>query len=177
MGQKVNPKGFRIGKIYNWSSVWFSDKNYKELLKQDILIRKFVSKELKEAAVEKVIIERPTGETVVNIFTAKPGVAIGRSGAGVEELKKKLRQKFLTGKQTLNINIKEVERPALSSAIVMQGVIADLERRVPFRRAVKQALSKVLRAGAQGVKVIVSGRLNGSEIARRETLTHGKIPL
>ncbi len=177
MGQKVHPTGFRLGGIYTWNSLWYSSKNYSRLLREDILLRKFILAELKEASVEKIIIERPAGDLVLNIYTAKPGVVIGRSGAGVEELKKKLRQKFFTTKQSLNINIKEVERPSLSAALVLQGVISDLERRVPFRRAVKQAINKVQRAGAQGVKVIVSGRLNGAEIARRETLSHGKIPL
>ena len=162
MGQKVHPTGFRLEASIR-GILFGIQVRIIRLLREDILLRKFILAELKEASVEKIIIERPAGDLVLNIYTAKPGVVIGRSGAGVEELKKKLRQKFFTTKQSLNINIKEVERPSLSAALVLQGVISDLERRVPFRRAVKQAINKVQRAGAQGVKVIVSGRLNGAD--------------
>ncbi len=178
MGQKVNPKGYRLGIIFNWNSIWYADKkNFKVYLKQDILTRKFIMKELKDAGVEKVIIERPSGEIVINIYSARPGVIIGRAGSGVEELKRKIKKNFIHGKETMNINIKEVERPALSSSLVAQGIIADLEKRIPFRRTVKQAMSKVQRAGALGVKVIVGGRLNGAEIARSEMISVGKVPL
>lgn len=177
MGQKVNPKGFRIGKIYTWNSLWFSEKNYVSFLKQDLSIRKFLLDALKEAAVEKIIIERGAGDVKINVYTAKPGVVIGRAGSGIEDLKKKIQQKFFAPKQNININIKEVERPALSSSIVMQNVIADLEKRVPFRKAIKQAIGRVERAGAPGAKIMVSGRLNGAEIARVESITYGKIPL
>lgn len=177
MGQKVNPKIFRMGITQNWGSIWYADKNYAQFLEEDIKMRKFILKEFKSSLVEKVIIERSSATLTINVFAVKPGIIIGRSGAGIEEFKKKLVKKFNLEKKALNINIKEVERPFLSSCIVMQGVIADLEKRIPFRRAVKQAISKVERAGALGVKIIVSGRLNGVDIARRETFASGKIPL
>jgi small subunit ribosomal protein S3 len=178
MGHKVNPKGFRIGRIYPWNSLWFvGRKEFGNVLRNDVLMRKFIMNELKEAGIEKVQVERLSGEVVVNITAARPGVVIGRAGSGVEELKKKLLKNFVENKIKLTINIKEVERPSLSSPLVLQAIIQDLEKRIPFRRAMKQAIAKVQRAGGQGVKVVVSGRLNGAEIARTETLSVGKVPL
>lgn len=177
MGQKVNPKIFRIGPLYSWDSKWFSKKDYIKFLKEDILIKDFLIEELKEAAVAKIEIERSGNNMVITIYSARPGVIIGRGGQGVEELKRKIKSKFLPSKISLNLNILEVTNPNLSAEIVLQSIISDLEKRVPFRRVVKQAIARVEKAGAKGVKIIVAGRLDGIEIARSETLGSGKLPL
>ncbi|MFA5021637.1 MAG: 30S ribosomal protein S3 [Patescibacteria group bacterium] len=177
MGHKVHPKIFRIGTLYGWNSKWFSRKDYSKFLRQDILIKKFLAKELKDAAVAQIDIERSATVTTVIIHSAKPGVIIGRGGQGVEDLKKKIKAKFLDPKSSLNINIKEVSNPNLVSELIVQAIIADIEKRIPYRRAMKQAIGKVEKANAKGIKVIISGRLNGAEIARTETLTSGSLPL
>jgi len=177
MGQKVHPKIFRIGLIYDWNSKWYSKKNYSTFLKQDIQIRKFIPKELKDASIARIEVERSANSITVIIYSAKPGIIIGRGGKGVEELKEKIVKQFLPPKTTLNINIQEVKNPNLSSEIVVQSMIADLEKRMPYRRVMKQTISRIEKAGAKGVKVIVSGRLNGVEIARTETLKSGRLPL
>ncbi len=177
MGQKVNPKIFRIGTLYGWTSKWISQKNYCRFLQEDVLIKKYLKKELKEAGVDRVEIERSPNLITIIIHAAKPGLIIGRGGQGAEELKKKLKGKFLGPKVNLNVNINEVERPHLSAEIVLNQMIADIEKRIPYRRTMKQAISRVERAGALGVKVKMSGRLDGAEIARRETLTSGNLPL
>lgn len=184
MGQKVHPKIFRIKINKTWDSKWFSDKNFPELLKQDIKIRKFILTKFKEAGVSKVDIERAAAGISVNIHCGRPGIIIGRGGQGAENLKKEIHNKFLKdsfsrkkGIKNININILEVSKPGLDAAIILSQVIADLEKRIPFRRAVKQAIGRAEKAGAQGVKIIVAGRLNGVEIARTETFSSGKIPL
>lgn len=177
MGHKVNPKIFRIGQLQQWTSKWFSSRDYAKLLQQDVLIRDFLGRELKDAAMARVDIERSASHLTVIIHTAKPGVIIGRGGQGVEELKKKIQRQFLDGKTAFTITIKEVGDPGLSAELVVQSVIADLEKRVAFRRVMKQAVGRVEKAGAQGVKVMVAGRLNGSEIARTEKLNSGSLPL
>lgn len=180
MGHKSNPKILRIGINKTWPSRWFaSGKKYIVNLQEDTKLRRFVMRELREAGVDKVEIERGADKVSINIFTAKPGVIIGRGGAGIEELKKKIHTKFLKRfrPQNVHVNVTEVDRPHLSAQIVAQGMILELEKRVPFRKVMKQAMGKVERAGALGVKVAVGGRLNGAEIARTEVLTSGKIPL
>ncbi len=177
MGHKVHPKIFRIGELYTWDSKWFSRRDYAKFLQQDILIRKFFKKELKDAAVAQVEIERSPTSTTVIIHSAKPGIIIGRGGQGVEELKKKIKDQFLDLKSSLNINIKEVSNPNISAELIVQSMVADIEKRVPFRRVMKQAIARVGRTDAKGMKVIVAGRLNGAEIARSETLTSGSLPL
>lgn len=180
MGQKVNPKIIRMGITRTWNSKWFSrGKQFTKNLEQDIKVRKFLIKELKEAGVDRVEIERNHKKINVSIFTAKPGLIIGRGGSGAEDLKKKLHVKFLKQfkMSEINLNITEVDRPALSAQIVVQSMIIDLEKRMPFRRVMKQAINRVERAGALGVKTMVKGRLNGAEIARSEMLVSGKIPL
>ncbi|MFA6534418.1 MAG: 30S ribosomal protein S3 [Patescibacteria group bacterium] len=178
MGQKVNPKVFRIGTTTTWNSKWFAGKNYADQLHEDILIRRFLEKELKAASLDNVIIERTATNININIAAAKPGVIIGRGGQGAEDLKKKIKLKFFGSKKaSINLNIKEVDKPSLSARVVMQDIIADLEKRIPFRRAIKGAIGRVERAGAKGIKVIVSGRLNGAEIARQETFNSGSLPL
>ncbi|MFA6428663.1 MAG: 30S ribosomal protein S3 [Candidatus Buchananbacteria bacterium] len=184
MGQKVNPKIFRIGIIDTWNSKWFSVKNYQQYLREDVVIKKYLRNKLREAMVAKIDVERSQKSLTIIIHTAKPGVIIGRGGAGIEELKKEIKNKFLRDKKTqkytvdsLNINIFEVDKPNLSATILMQQVITDLEKRVLFRRAVKGAIGRAEKAGALGVKIIVAGRLNGAEIARDGTLFSGKLPL
>jgi small subunit ribosomal protein S3 len=180
MGQKVNPKILRIGVIKTWPSKWFNaNKKYITNLEQDIKIRKFLTKELREAGVDRVEIERNANKINVNVFTAKPGIIIGRGGSGVEDLKKKIHDKFLKKYRLgeINLNITEVDRPNLSAQIVVQQMILEIEKRIPYRRVMKQAISRVERAGALGVRIIVKGRLNGAEIARAEMLSSGKVPL
>jgi len=180
MGQKVNPKILRIGVIKTWPSRWFGDgKKYIENLRQDIEIRKFLIRELREAGMDRVEIERSAKKVSINIFTAKPGVIIGRGGAGVDDLKKKIHDKFLKKYRMgeIDLNITEFDRPNLSAQIIVQQMCMDLEKRMPYRRVMKQAVNRVERAGALGVRIIVKGRLNGAEIARSEMLSSGKVPL
>jgi len=184
MGQKVNPKIFRIGITKSWDSKWFSMHNFKLYLKQDVAVRKFLKNKIKEAGLAKIEIERSAENINIIIYASRPGVIIGRAGTGIEELKKGLltnifnkKETKLPGKLSLNINIMEIDKPNLNAQIVLDNMIADLEKRIPFRRVMKQAISRVSRAGAKGIKVYVSGRLNGADIARREVLSEGMIPL
>lgn len=178
MGQKVHPKIFRMGELYTWNSKWFSrKKDYARFLQQDILIKKFIKKKLKEASIALIEIERSQTTVTIIIHSAKPGVIIGRGGQGVEDLKNKIKKQFLDQKATLNINIQEVANPNYSAELIVQAIAADLEKRIPFRRAMKQAIGRVEKTEAKGVKIIVAGRLNGAEIARSETLTSGSLPL
>lgn len=178
MGQKVHPIGFRLGGVYTWSSRWFANRQqYRGILKQDILIRKFLKTKYKDANVAKVDIERSANTITINIYTAKPGVIIGRGGQGVEALRKELTQQLLATKTSLTLNILEVDRPNLSAALVVQSIIADIEKRIPFRRTMRQALSRLTKAGAEGAKILISGRLDGGEIARAEKVSSGKIPM
>ncbi len=181
MGQKVNPKVMRVGITRTWTSKWFArGANYIDQVKQDLGVSRFLLKQFKEAGVDRVEIERPSGKKiVVNLFTAKPGLVIGRGGAGIEDLKKKLHTKFLKSFRPgeININITEVDRPNLSAQILVQQMTIDIEKRLPFKRVMKQAIARAERSGALGVKVMVAGRLNGAEIARREMLVSGKLPL
>ncbi len=179
MGQKVHPKAFRIGTVLGWHSRWFAKRQQvPALLREDIQMRTFLEGHLKDAAVDRIDIERTANAITVVLQTAKPGLIIGRSGTGAEELKKKLRERFFPGRKvTLNLNIMEVSRPGLSAPIVMQGMVGELERRLPFRRVLKGTAERVEKAGAKGVKLEVSGRLNGAEIARTETLSRGSVPL
>jgi len=178
VGQKVHPKIFRMGELYTWNSKWFSrKKDYARFLQQDILIKKFIKKQLKEASVAQIDIERSQTTITIIIYSAKPGVIIGRGGQGVEDLKNKIKKQFLDPKATLNVNIQEVADPNYSSELVVQAIVADLEKRIPYRRSMKQAISRVERSNAKGVKIVIAGRLNGSEIARSETLNSGSLPL
>ncbi|WKZ28541.1 MAG: 30S ribosomal protein S3 [Patescibacteria group bacterium] len=179
MGHKVNPKVFRIGTIYSWDSKWFSRGDYKANLRQDVEIREFLRTALREAAVDKIEIDRGRNQITITIHSGKPGFVIGRGGTGIEDLKKKLADKFFSGskKSKVQLNIVEVARPSLSAAITVQNMIADLEKRMPFRRVLKTTIDRAQKAGALGVKVMVSGRLNGAEIARREMLSWGSVPL
>jgi len=179
MGNKVHPKAFRLSTIRSWDAIWFAKKDsFKNFLQEDVKIRDFLWRELKDALVDRIEIERTRQQVSVVIFSAKPGVIIGRAGAGVEELKKKILQKFYRGRRVaFSVNVKEVARPSLSAQIVGQQIATDIEKRFPFRRAMKQSIERVLKARAEGVKLTLSGRLNGAEIARTETLSKGKVPL
>ncbi|MFH0928559.1 MAG: 30S ribosomal protein S3 [bacterium] len=178
MAQKVHPIALRLNQTNAWGSKWFSSKNFIAYLREDVSIREFLKKELKEASVNEVIMERTANGVTIVIRSAKPGVIIGRSGAGVEDLKKKVMNEFFRGRRVqLSINIEEVSNPSLFATLVGQQVIADIEKRMPYRRAMKSVIERSMKAGALGIKVRVSGRLNGAEIARRETLVQGKIPL
>jgi small subunit ribosomal protein S3 len=180
MGKKVNPKIFRMGITKTWPSIWFeSGDAYIKNIKQDIGIRKYMIREFKEAGVDKVEIIRSINKIEITIITAKPGLIIGRGGNGAEDLKKKLHDKFLKNFRMgeINLNIKEYGRPNLSAQIMVQSIILDIEKRLPFRKVMKQSLAKIERAGALGAKIVIGGRLNGAEIARTEKLVWGKVPL
>lgn len=183
MGKKVSPKALRLGFIKTWPSIWFREgEKYIASVRQDVGIRKFIIKEYKEAGIDKVEIARSANKINIDIHTGKPGLMIGRGGNGIEELKKKLHVKFLSNPAgirlgDINLNIKEVSQPNLSSQILVQSMILDIEKRMPFRKVIKQTIGKAERAGALGVKVVVAGRLNGAEIARTEKLVSGKVPL
>jgi len=179
MGHKVHPKVFRLKQVTGWTSKWFQKKdNYKKSLREDIRILDFLNEKLREGGIDRIEIERSRNNVTIVIHTSKPGLIIGRSGAGIEDLKKKIKDKFFPGTRlVVNINIQEVSKPALSASIIAEQIVADLEKRVPYRRVMKSAIDRVQKAGAKGVKIRLSGRLNGVEIARKETLSWGKIPL
>ncbi len=174
MGQKVHPKGFRLNVTENWDSRWFARREYAELLHEDIKIRNFLKKRLYHAGVSKIDIERAANKAKINIHTARPGIVIGKKGAEIEKLKAELAK--LTHKETF-INIHEVRRPDVDAQLVAENVALQLERRVAFRRAMKEALARAMRMGAQGVRIQSSGRLGGSEIARTEWYREGRVPL
>ncbi len=176
MGHKVNPLIFRTGILWGWKSKWFSHRDYAKWMREDIQIRRHIGKKFRDAGVAAVEIERTSRIMRVTIHAAKPGVIIGRGGVAAEDLKKELKKTFAPT-QDLQVNIVEVTQPGLTSAVVIQNMAADIEKRTPFRRVMKQVIDRVQKAGAQGVKVIISGRLDGAEIARREMLTWGKVPL
>lgn len=178
MGQKVHPYLFRVGNIFDWKSRWFSSpKEYAKYLEQDLRLRKWIGQRLKEARIERTEIERSRGNMVLNISSAKPGVIIGRGGAGLEELKKGIKSNFPGIKENIEIRIQEIPNPYLSAQFLVDQIISEIERRIPYRRTMKQAIEQAIKAQAKGIKVQVSGRLNGAEIARQETLSSGKVPL
>lgn len=175
MGQKVSPVGLRVGIIRDWESKWFANKkDFTDLLHEDIKIRDYIFKRLKDASVATVEIERAANRVNVNIHTAKPGMVIGKGGSEVDALRNELNK--LTGKR-VHINITEIKVPELNARLVAENIAQQLERRVAFRRAMKQAIQRTMRAGAQGIKVQVSGRLGGAEIARTEGYSEGTVPL
>jgi small subunit ribosomal protein S3 len=181
MAHKVHPFVFRLGTTTQWPSRWFARKQaFSQQLHEDHDIRAFFVRQLKDAALNRVDIERSRGTITVTLHTAKPGVVIGRSGAGIEELRKKATKRFFPmqrGKVVFNVAVQEVARPGVEAQLVAQGVVQDLERRMAFRRVLKMTLERVRKAGALGARICVSGRLNGAEIARTEKLGWGKIPL
>ena len=177
MGHKVHPKAHRMQVIYTWDSKWFEKNNYAKFAEQDIKIREFLQKKFKDAHIDAIGIERGAKDMKVNIFAAKPGFIIGRAGKGLEEVRKEIERKFLQMSLKVKLNIKEVRSPALSAGIVAQTLANDIERRIPFRRVMKQGIERVMKAGAKGVKIAMSGRLNGVEIARSEKIAAGTVPL
>jgi small subunit ribosomal protein S3 len=181
MAKKVNPKVFRLGTTRTWTSRWFaSGKSYISKLQQDLAVKRYLIDSQREAGVDRVEIERHSDNRLaIILYTAKPGLLIGRGGAGIDELKKKLHRQFLKNYRLneINLSVNEVSRPNLSAQILVQSMILDIEKRLPFKRVMKQTINKADRAGALGVKVTVSGRLNGAEIARTESLSSGKLPL
>jgi small subunit ribosomal protein S3 len=174
VGQKVHPKGLRIGIIRDWDAKWYADKDYANLLHEDLKIRKYIKKKLFIAGISKVEIERAANRVKVSIFTAKPGIVIGRGGTEVEALRKQLEK--LTNKQ-INVNIVEIKVPELDAQLVSENVAAQLVKRVSFRRAMKKTVTRSMRMGALGIKIACSGRLAGAEMARTEWYNEGKVPL
>lgn len=177
MGQKINPFLYRLGNLRDWKSRWFNSSNYKNYLKSDIKLRAFLEEKLAKAAIEDIIIERSTNSIVINIYSSRPGVIIGRGGTGVEELKSNIAN-HIKEKIDIKINIIEVKNPELSAKLVAQSIAEQIEKRSSFRRTLKQAIERTMQNRlAQGIKVAISGRLDGSEMARTEWLSKGKIPL
>ena len=175
MGQKVNPKGLRIGIIKDWEAKWFADKkNFSSLLLEDVSIRKYVKKKLYPAGISRIQIERAANRVKISIHTAKPGIVIGRGGTEVEALRKQLEK--MTGKQ-VNINIVEIKVPEIEGQLVAENIAQAIEKRIAFRRAMKQNVSRAMKMGAKGIRTACSGRLGGAEIARAEWYSEGKVPL
>ncbi|MEZ3477099.1 MAG: 30S ribosomal protein S3 [Lachnospiraceae bacterium] len=174
MGQKVNPHGLRVGVIKDWDSKWYADADFADYLVEDYNIRKFLKKKLFSAGVSKIEIERASDRVKVIVFTAKPGVVIGKGGAEIEITKKELQK--LTGKNVL-VDIKEIKRPDRDAQLVAENIAQQLENRVSFRRAMKSCMGRTMKAGAMGIKAAVSGRLGGADMARTEFYNEGTIPL
>lgn len=174
MGQKVHPYGFRLGYIKGWHSNWYSKDKYKEALHEDISIRRYIEKEMKQAAVSKTEISRTSDQVKVTVFTAKPGVAIGKKGTGIDKIRMDLTK--LT-KGTLIFNIAEVKRPDADAKLIAENIAGQLEKRVAFRRAMKKVMQAAFRAGVKGIKVKTAGRLGGAEMARTEGYAERKVPL
>lgn len=175
MGQKVNPNILRIGITRNWDSKWYADKrNYSKLLHQDLKIEKIIREKLADASVSRIEIHRTANKVLVHIHSAKPGLIIGRQGAGIEALKEELEKKF---REEFSLSIKEINKPTIDANLLADSIAKQIEKRVSYRRAAKMAVEKAIESGAVGAKVFVAGRLNGVEIARREFFSRGKIPL
>jgi small subunit ribosomal protein S3 len=174
MGQKIHPEGFRVGYIHDWKSNWFDERNFADLLLEDIAIREHIENKLSHAGLSDINIVKQRGEITVDIHTARPGIVIGKSGAEVDALRRDLHR--ITGKP-VKVNIREIKRPELDAKLVAQSIAEQLQNRVAFRRAMKRALTSAMRSGAKGVKVQVSGRLGGAEMARTEGYSDGRVPL
>jgi len=178
MGQKVNPIGIRLGITRDWTSKWYADsRTFPKYVESDFRIREFLMKKLKEASVGKIHIERPARKVHVTIHTARPGVVIGKKGEDIESLRVQVAKLAKMGLNDVRINIAEIRKPELDARLVAEGIAQQLERRVMFRRAMKRAVTNTMRLGAQGIKVMVAGRLNGGEIARSEWYREGRVPL
>lgn len=174
MGHKVHPVGFRLGIVKDWDTHWFAERDYTRLLQEDIALRRLINRDLRDASVPRIEIERSANQVTVTIHTAKPGIVIGKSGAKVEELRRRLEAK--TAKK-VRVNINEIRQPELDATLVARSIAEQLERRVAFRRAMKQAVTRTMQRGAKGVKAIIAGRLGGAEMSRREREVSGKVPL
>ncbi len=175
MGQKVHPYGFRLGYNKTWKSRWFAKKGYADLLHEDLKLKRQLKDQLKSAGVASIEVERPGNKLKISIFTARPGIIIGRKGAEIDRLRQDIQHR--TGREVLPINIQEVHRPELNAQLVAESVALQLEKRVAFRRAMRKAVDSALRFGCKGIKVRVGGRLNGAEIARSEWYLQGRLPL
>lgn len=174
MGQKAHPYGLRLGIVKDWRSKWFATRNFADLLQEDLLIRRYANKRLEHAGVAEIEILRAPKKVTIDIYTARPGIVIGRKGAEVDNLKGEL--ELLTGKEIL-LNVIEVKKPEISSSLVAQSIAKQLEGRVSFRRAMKKAIAAAMKSGAEGIKIVCGGRLGGAEIARTEKYHEGRVPL
>lgn len=174
MGQKVNPHGMRVGVIHDWDAKWYAEKDFADKLHEDLAVREYIAKKLSDASVSRVEIERAANKVNVSIHTAKPGMVIGKGGTEVDSLRNGLNK--LTGKR-VHVNIVEIKRPDLDALLVAKSIAEQLENRISFRRAQKQALQRTMRSGAKGVRTMVAGRLNGADIARSESFAEGSVPL
>jgi small subunit ribosomal protein S3 len=174
MGQKVHPEAMRVGYIHDWKSNWFNEKHFAEYLAEDVRIREHITRKLSHAGLSNITIRKDSNELEVNIHTARPGIVIGKSGSEVDALRRDLHK--MTSKQ-IKVNILEIKRPELDASLVAQSIAEQLQNRVAFRRAMKRALTSAMRSGAKGVKVQVSGRLGGAEMARTESYSDGRVPL
>ncbi len=178
MGQKVHPIGIRLGIVKDWSSKWYADSDvFAEYVRLDHQLRVFIKKKLKDASVSRIHIERPAKKVNVTIFTARPGIVIGKKGEDIEKLRGEVSKMMNMALSDVRINISEVRKPELDAQLVAEGIAQQLERRVMFRRAMKRAVTNTMRVGAEGIKVKVGGRLNGAEIARSEWYREGRVPL
>jgi small subunit ribosomal protein S3 len=174
LGRKVHPVGFRIGIIRDWQSKWYSDKNYTEFLQEDLKLRDAVLAKYPEAAISKVDIDRQANEVAITVHTARPGIVIGRGGQRVDEMRQYLEK--LIGKK-VRLNIQEIRQPELDAFLVSRSIAEQLERRIAYRRAMKQSMFRTMQAGAHGIRILCSGRLAGAEIARRQLMHQGRVPL
>lgn len=175
MGQKVNPIGLRLGIVKTWESRWYAGKNYADYILEDFKIRKFLKKKLYHAGISRIEIERSSKRVRLRVFTARPGIVIGKKGAEIAQLKKELEDKMSS--QEVTIDIQEVRKPEIDAQLLAENVALQIERRVAFRRAMKRGVTSAMRFGALGVKIICSGRLGGAEMARREWYREGRVPL
>jgi small subunit ribosomal protein S3 len=178
MGQKVHPTGFRLGISTEYSSKWYANsKDYANYLLDDHRIRDYLKTELKNASVSKIVIERPTKEAIITIYTSRPGIVIGKKGEDIEKFRIKISSILKVEKSMVKVNVKEIKKPELDAQLVAEGITQQLERRIMYRRAMKRAVTNTMRLGALGIKVNVAGRLNGAEIARSEWYREGRVPL
>ena len=178
MGQKVHPTGIRLGIVKDWTSKWYADsKTFPEYVRTDHLLRSFIKRKLKDASVSRITIERPAKKANITIYTARPGIVIGKKGEDIEKLRMQVAKMIDMQLADVHIKINEVRKPELDAQLVAEGIAQQLERRVMFRRAMKRAVTNTMRVGAEGVKVKVAGRLNGAEIARSEWYREGRVPL
>ena len=175
MGQKINPNGFRLAVTKNWTSRWYAgNTNFASMLQEDIEVRNYLKKKLKNASVSKVVIERPAKNAKITIFSSRPGVVIGKKGEDIEVLRKELQKRMGV---PVHVNIEEIRKPEIDAQLIADSITQQLEKRIMFRRAMKRAMQSAMRLGAQGIKIMSSGRLNGAEIARREWYREGRVPL